>query len=105
MRSVVVAVVVAMAFAACSRERTTIIGSYGDGVVTGRVVMADGSSPAGVEVAVEGTGMRVVLGEEGSFAFGNMPDDAKLLFHRDSMIASTAVSAGDRNIVVELGSS
>lgn len=93
---------IVLGMVACNRERAAVTGSFGDGIVGGRVVMADGSSPAGVEVAVTGTGMRMVVGEDGSFAFANVPAHAELLFHRQSLMASLAVSAGERALEVEL---
>jgi len=101
--NVVLVIVMTTALAACNHERSTITGSYGDRVLAGAVVMADGSSPAGVEVAVSGTGMRMVVGEDGGFAFANVPENAELLFHRDALMASLAVTAGERDLTVTLG--
>lgn len=103
MKSRFTVLVVAVALVACNRERATITGSYGEGVLGGRVVMVDGSSPAGVEVAVAGTGMRMVVGEDGSFAFANVPKRAELLFHRESLMVSMKASAGERDLTVEIG--
>jgi hypothetical protein len=102
MRFTVLVVAMAVLPVACSRERATITGSYGEGVVGGRVVMVDGSSPEGVEVAVAGTGMRMVVGEDGSFAFANVHGHAELLFHRDSFLATLPASAGERSLTVEI---
>lgn len=103
LRFTVLVVAITVLFAACNRERSTITGSFGEGVLGGRVEMEDGSSPAGMEVAVAGTGMRMVVGEDGSFAFANVPERAELLFHRDSYMASMKVGAGDRSLTVQLG--
>ena len=58
--------------AACRGHRETVTGDYGMGVVSGQIVMASGmvnASPAGVQVVVGGTGMSVVVGADGRFAF------------------------------------
>jgi hypothetical protein len=55
-----VVVVMVVALAACNRgERASVTGAYGEGVVSGQVTMAAGlgTSPAGVEVSLRGTGM------------------------------------------------
>jgi hypothetical protein len=74
-----------MALAACRGERSTITGSYGSGVVTGRVVVVTGvenRSPAGMQVSVRGTGMTTTLAADGGFAFSGVPEGAELLFRR-----------------------
>ena len=94
--------------AACRGHRETVTGDYGMGVVTGQVVMASGmanASPAGVRVAVGGTGMSVVVGADGRFAFAGVPDGAPLLFDRqsDGVNARLSLASTSAPVVVELG--
>ena len=61
--------------------------SFGMGVVSGQIVMASGmanASPVGVRVGVGGTGMSVVVGADGRFAFAGVADGAQLIFERRS---------------------
>jgi len=93
--------------AACRGHRETVTGDYGMGVVTGQVVMASGmanASPAGVRVAVGGTGMSVVVGADGRFAFAGVPDGAQLLFDRqsDGVNARLSLASTSAPVVVEL---
>lgn len=82
-KSLLLAVLVVMSLAACNRERASLTGSYGQGVVTGQVTMAAGlGSPAGLEVSVRGTGMTTTLAEDGRFAFAGVPENAALEFRR-----------------------
>ena len=75
-----------IALGAC-RNHETMTGSYGDGVVTGRAVVAGASaSPAGVRATVVGTGMSTLLGEEGGFTFTGVPENGKLRFTREDGI-------------------
>lgn len=83
-------------------------GEYGNGVVSGQIVMATGmanASPAGVRVAVGGTGMSVVVGADGRFAFAGVPDGAQLLFERqsDGVAARLSLASTSAPVVVELG--
>jgi len=104
------ATVVLLALSGCSRRgHETITGNYGSAFLSGEVVMqgtAD-SSPAGVVVSVRGTGMSMVLGADGKFAFGDVPDGADLDFRRqgDGIHASLRLEEGASHVVVELGQS
>lgn len=91
--------------AACRRQEHSITGSYGDGVISGQVVMAASmanTSPAGVQVTVVGTGMTTTLSEDGKFAFANVPEDARLHFTRGDGIDATLKMAGTGSAVIEL---
>src|ERR1051326_9220830 len=71
----------------CRGHRETVTGDCGAGGVSGQIVMASGmanASPAGVRVAGSGTGMAVVVGADGRFAFANAPEGAHLIFERQS---------------------
>lgn len=85
---------------ACQGEKATVTGQYGTGVVSGRVVMADGSSPAGVQVSVSGTGLRATLDADGAFAFAGVREGAELVFERaaDNVSAKLGTVSG----VIEL---
>ena len=103
--SIVAAVVL---LAACRGHRETVTGDYGSGVVSGQIVMASemaNASPAGVRVAVGGTGMSVVVGADGRFAFAGVPDGALLLFERrsDGVNARLSLASTSAPVVVELG--
>jgi hypothetical protein len=94
--------------AACRGHRETVTGEYGNGVVSGQIVMASemaNASPAGVRVAVGGTGMSVVVGADGRFAFAGVPDGAQLLFERqsDGVAARLSLASTSAPVVVELG--
>ena len=96
--------VMMMAFAACRHERQSITGAYGNSVISGVVAMASGGSPAGVEVSVPGTGMKTVVGEDGRFAFFDVPDGTELHFRReaDRIDASLRTEKGASHVTVEL---
>jgi hypothetical protein len=104
--SMFLAVLVVASLAACNRgERTSVTGSYGQGVVTGQVTMAAGlGSPDGVDVSVRGTGMSTLLGADGQFTFSGVPDGAALDFRRssDGVSASLPVPAGQGFVNVSL---
>jgi hypothetical protein len=94
--------------AACRGHRETVTGDYGNGVVSGQIVMATGmanASPAGVRVAVGGTGMSVVVGADGRFAFAGVPDGTQLIFERqsDGVAARLSLASTSAPVVVELG--
>lgn len=94
--------------AACRGHRETVTGDYGMGVVSGQIVMASemaNASPAGVRVAVGGTGMSVVVGADGRFAFAGVPDGALLLFERqsDGVNARLSLASTSAPVVIELG--
>ena len=63
------------------------------------------ASPAGVRVGVGGTGMSVVVGADGRFAFAGVPDGAPLLFERqsDGVNARLSLASTSAPVVVELG--
>jgi len=93
--------------AACRGHRETVTGDYGMGVVSGQIVMASGMSnadPAGVRVAVGGTGMSVVVGADGRFAFAGVPEGAQLIFERqsDGVNARLSLASTSAPVVVEL---
>lgn len=84
-------------------EKASVTGAYGSGVMSGTVVMANGGSPAGVEVSVRGTGMTTTLGAAGEFAFAGVPAEADLDFRRnDGIAASMGVDGAATNMVIEL---
>jgi hypothetical protein len=95
-------VAVTMALAGCS-ESADLTGMYGGGVVGGTVVMADGGSPVGVQVSVAGTGMSMVVGEDGAFGFANVPEQAQLVLRRGPLAGSVEVAAGSTALTVQLG--
>lgn len=108
-RGLVLAAAVMVVLGACRGERRAddVTGSYGSGVLAGRVVL-DGvaGSPEGVEVSVRGTGMATTLGADGRFAFAGVPENATLDFRRaDGINASLAVNGSKGSITVELGRS
>ena len=94
--------------AACRGHRETVTGDYGSGMVSGQIVMASGmtnASPAGGRVAVGGTGMSVVVGADGRFAFAGVADGAQLIFERqsDGVNARLSLASTSAPVVVELG--
>jgi hypothetical protein len=93
-----------LVLAACQGERSTVTGQYGTAVVTGQVVMADGSSPAGVSVTLRGSGISTVLRADGQFAFAGAPAAGELAFERaaDGISALMTVEADSAPLVVEL---
>ena len=104
-RSVMVILAMAMAMLGCNRERASITGAYGEAVLMGQVVMAgmENPSPAGVRVSVQGTGMTMILAEDGRFTFAGVPRNAVLHFSReDGIDASLAVTATSRALTVEV---
>lgn len=109
MRLKVVAVI-AVAFlilaAGCRHNEQSVTGMYGTSVVTGQATMADGGSPAGVEVSLGSTGMTTTLTADGRFTFANAPENATLHFRRgDGIDASVAARSGQSMQVVLAGSS
>ncbi len=106
MKRASVILAVAMALVACrGGERASITGAYGEAVLMGQVVMSglENPSPAGVQVSVRGTGMSMVLAEDGRFTFAGVPERAVLDFRReDGIEASLAVASTGRPLTVEL---
>jgi hypothetical protein len=98
--------IVLMAAVSCSRERSSITGTYGGSVLSGQVMMQNTAieSPVGVEVSVLGTGMATVLGADGQFAFSGVPDGAELHFRRasDGVDATMSVESGTAHVIVAL---
>lgn len=97
--------VIAMLLGACSgRERATMTGSYGSGVVTGEAVLSEGGSVAGVEVSVSGTGMSSRLAADGKFAFAGVPEGAELLFERasDGIAETVKLDSANAHVTVDL---
>ena len=92
-----------VALVGCRNRENAITGAYGDGIVTGQVVMdgeVDGS-PAGVEVRVLGTGMSMVVDDSGRFMFTGVPARASLHFSRtDGIDASVPVTSREMNVRV-----
>lgn len=92
--------------ASCSRQRESITGSYGQGMLSGQVVVTNvqNTSPAGVEVSVRGTGMTLTLAGDGKFAFAGVPENADLDFRRasDGIQASMRLEESSAFLVVEL---
>ena len=106
-RLLVLTMLGAVAVMGCNgRGESSIVGAYGSSAISGEVVISGmtNSSPAGVEVSVRGTGMTAVLGADGRFAFGNIPDGAELDFRRaaDGIDASIHVDANSSFVTVEL---
>jgi hypothetical protein len=68
------------------------------------VVMADGSSPAGVSVTLRGTSISTILPADGQFAFAGAPEAGELSFERasDGISALLRVEPGSGPLVVEL---
>jgi len=97
-------VVVALAALAGCRDRESMTGTYGAGVVTGQVVMAAGTSasPEGVRVSVVGTGMSTLLGRDGRFTFAGMPDNAELHFMRADGIDARLAVPSSGSLTIEL---
>lgn len=104
---VVVLMVAALVLGACRGERATVTGEYGANVVSGEVVMADGSSPAGVQVSVAGTGLSAIVSADGIFAFAGVPEDAELVFERsaDGVLAKLRIGQNPGAVVIELAKS
>ena len=79
----------------CRGRESSVTGSYGNGLLSGVVVVADGSSPAGIEVTA--SGMVMTLGEDGRFVFAGVRDRTTAHFRRasdgiDAQLATGAVS-------------
>lgn len=104
-KTLLLALLVVMSLAACNRERASLTSSYGAGVVTGQVTMAEGlGTPAGLEVSVRGTGMSTTLADDGRFAFAGVPDNAALDFRRttDGISASMRLMTNEGFVAVEV---
>lgn len=91
----------------CEQE-AGLTSSFGDGVVSGQVVMGGdlaGESAEGVEVAVPGTGMEMRVAADGRFLFSGVPEDASLRFRRsDGIDATLQLGRVQTNLLVEVDS-
>lgn len=87
-KTLVLVAVAVLVLGGCRNGETPLTGAYGSGLLSGHVVLESGSSPAGVEVSVMGTGMRVEVGEDGGFTFMGVPGNAELQFTRGDGISS-----------------
>jgi hypothetical protein len=101
-------IVAALLVAGACRERATVTGTYGAGVVAGQVAVTGlvNTSPAGVQVTVRGTGMTTTLAEDGAFTFADVPDGAVLVFQRADGINATLElrqSSGFVNVALSAG--
>jgi hypothetical protein len=101
-KSLILMAVAVLTLSSCRNRETALTGSYGSSFLSGQVVMTSGSSPAGVEVSVIGTGMRTEVGEDGRFAFMGVPGNAELQFSRGDGIDSKVFAGAASNLVVEL---
>lgn len=93
--------------AACQRNEAPVTGAYGSQMLSGVVTMAAGmpnGSPAGMRVAVGGTGMSAVLGPDGRFSFFNVPETTNLIFSREDVNASIRVVPSIAPLTIELNS-
>lgn len=85
------AILMLVSLAACQEREVT--GSYGTDVATGRVITTgdlEGSSPAGIDVRVVGTGMVTTLDASGRFSFVGVPESgATLHFTRNDGVDAT----------------
>ncbi|HEX6082885.1 MAG TPA: DUF5666 domain-containing protein [Thermoanaerobaculia bacterium] len=93
--------------AACNSRHETATSPYGAEMLMGEVAAVSGTanaSPAGVTVSVRGTGMSMVVGESGEFAFAGVREGAQLDFRRaaDGIEASMNVDARGGFVAVEL---
>lgn len=98
-------IVAALLVVGACRERATVTGTYGAGVVAGQVAVMglENTSPAGVQVTVRGTGMTTTLAADGAFTFADVPDRAVLVFQRADGINTTlelTASSGFVNVTV-----
>jgi hypothetical protein len=103
-RTAVLAVIAMLILGACSSKERAITGTYGDGVLTGQVVMSEGGSAAGVDVSVSGTGMTARLGADGQFAFAGVPESAELVFQRatDGINATMRLESASGHVMIDL---
>jgi hypothetical protein len=106
LHKIVMVMLAVLALAACQgREKASITGGYGSGVISGQVVMAQsGGSPAGVEVSVRGTGQSLMLAADGQFSFAALPEGAELAFRRasDGIAATYKLDQVSGHVVIEL---
>src|SRR5215211_3557874 len=95
MKRLVMLLLTVVVLANCRGRENSITGSYGDGLLSGVVVTADGSSPAGIEVTA--SGMVMTLGEDGRFGFAGVRENTIVHFSRisdgiDAQLTTPAVS-------------
>jgi hypothetical protein len=101
------AVVLAVILGACQQSETRVNGILGSSSVSGKVTTTGdltGSSPAGIEVSVRGTGMRTVLDQSGAFSMFGLPaEDATLHFTRaDGVDATYVLAKGESQVDISL---
>src|SRR6266511_145901 len=102
--SLILTIVIAAVLSACNGHES-VTGSYGQRIVTGTVVVANGDA-TGVEVTVLGTGMSATLGSDGRFTFVGVPDDVELSFRTaDGIDTRLRVSNSSKPLIVELSGS
>lgn len=103
----VVALMLVLALGACRNRENAVTSSYGTGVITGDVFLADGTTPAGIEVNVAGTGMRSTVADDGRFLFAGVPENASLHFSRgaDGIDARLPLTTTSGHITVEVSAS
>lgn len=95
-----------VALVACEQE-VPFTGSFGDGLVSGQVFLGgdlEGSSPAGIQASIPGTGMELVLAADGRFLFSGVPEDAEIRFSRssDGISASYQLGRADGELYLEV---
>ena len=92
--------------AGCRDRETPITGAAGANILQGTVVMRGalaGSSPAGIQVRVLGTGMSAQVSESGQFLFAGVPDHVELRLTREDDIDMTyTVQTTARPLVVKV---
>lgn len=99
----VVMMAAVMILGACSGRQESLTGAYGDGILSGHVVV-EGQSAEGIEVSVRGTGMTTTVAADGAFVFAGVPAEAELTFHRhsDGINASLRLDPNAGPVIVEV---
>lgn len=106
-RLLILLVLATVGLMGCNRRgESPLTGAYGSATISGEVFLSgvSNTSPAGVRVSVRGTGMTATLGEDGQFAFANVPEGALLDFQRavDGIEASLRLDASSGFVSIEL---
>lgn len=101
------AAVLAVILGACQQSETRVTGTLGSSSVSGKVTTTGdltGSSPAGVEVSVRGTGMRTLLDQSGAFSMFGLPAEGGTLhFTRaDGVDATYVLAKGESQVDISL---
>ncbi|HUP63650.1 MAG TPA: DUF5666 domain-containing protein [Thermoanaerobaculia bacterium] len=104
-----IALVLCFFLTAC-QERATFTSAFGQGIVTGTVVLGEdlgGGTPAGIEASIPGTGMEALLAADGQFVFAGVPEEAEIRFRRaDGIDVSYSLGRGDATgMVIEISKS